>query len=473
MTVERINHWASVQPDKTALIHNDRPLTYRQFASAIGAAHRRLADQGLAEGSTAIVLAQDLANAWLLVMAARSLGLTTVAVTSLGGIDGLRLRDVTCVLAAESERSIAVGLTPPGARPIFVPIGAPGGGATAPDGRWGDHILYTSGTTGGYKKVLVEARLEARRNQARAELSRFSPQSVFHALDFGLWTGIGFKSPSAAWWAGGCVVIDQSPQRFARFFDHGVTYCQTLPETLRTLVAAHPDRQATDGLLLRVGGGFTPLALAEQAIRRLSKRLVIGFSATELTAQVMASEFRTVDDLNWLKPNPGRVVQVVDEDDAVVAPGVEGVLRIQLDELDSRSYLDDEATTTQVFRGGFFYSGDIAVARDDGAVRILGRAADVINIKGQKRAVGPMEERIQQGLGVDEVCLFSGLDADGVEELVVAVRSAAPLDKADVERRLGGSVIFDKVRIELFDDFPRTANGKTRRLELRRMVFAH
>ena len=471
MTVERINHWAGVQPDKPALIHNDRPLTYSQLTGAIGAAHAHLADQDLAAGSTAIVLAQDLANAWLLVMAARSLGLTTVAVTSLGGIDGLRVRDVTCVLTADSERSLASGPTPLGARPIVVPLGALGDGATAPDGRWGDHILYTSGTTGGYKKVLVEGGLEARRNQARAELSHFTPQSVFHALDFGLWTGIGFKTPSAAWHAGGCVIIDQTDRRFSNFFKHGVTYCQTLPETLRALVAAHPDREASDGLLLRVGGGFTPLALAEQAVRHLSKRLVIGFSATELTAQVMASEFRTVDDLNWMKPNPGRVVQVVDEEGSVAAPGVEGVLRIQLNELDNRSYLDDPATTAQVFRGGFFYSGDLAVAREDGRVRILGRAADVINIKGQKRAVGPMEETLQQGLGVDEVCVFSGLADDGIEELVVAVRSAKPLDKADVERRLGGSVIFDKVRVELFDDFPRTANGKTRRLELRRMVF--
>jgi acyl-coenzyme A synthetase/AMP-(fatty) acid ligase len=191
-----------------------------------------------------------------------------------------------------------------------------------------------------------------------------------------------------------------------------------------------------------------------------------------LTAQIMASEFHTADDLNWMTPHPGRVVQVVDEDGAKLPPGVDGLLRIQLDELDSRAYLDDPEATARVFRGGFFYPGDLAVAREDGRVRILGRAADVINIRGQKLAVAPMEEKLQQGLGVDEVALFSGLGADGVEELVVAVRSTTPIERAEVERRLGGSAIFDKVRVEVFADFPRTENGKTRRLELRRMLFA-
>jgi len=470
MTVERIEDWARLQPDHAALIYNDTPLTYRQFADAIGRTRSLLADRGLAEGSVAAVKAVSLLHGWLLVMAARSLGLTTVAVSTLEAVEALKLKHVAAVLMPDGEMSDA-GAPPPGVKLVVVPISRSGHGPPAPARGWGDHILYTSGTTGGYKKVLVEAALEERRNVARAELSGFSPRSVFHALDFGLWTGIGFKSPAAVWQAGGCVVIDRTEQRFARFFDHGVTYCQTLPETLRALVAAHPQRQATGGLLLRVGGGFTPLSLAQQAVRRLSMRLVIGFSATELTAQIMASEFRTADDLNWMTPHPRRVVQVVDEDGAPLAPGVEGLLRIKLDELDSRLYLDDPETSAQVFRDGFFYPGDLAVAREDGRVRILGRVADVINIKGQKRAVGPMEEKLQQGLGVDEVALFSGLDADAVEELVVAVRAGSPLDKAEVERRLGGSVIFDKVRIELFADFPRTANGKTSRLELRRMLF--
>jgi acyl-coenzyme A synthetase/AMP-(fatty) acid ligase len=478
MTIERIEAWAQAQPSKTALVHNDHALTYREFASAIRATRGFLASQAPPAGSVAIVLAQDLLSAWLLTMGARALGLTTIAVPSMDTVAVLALRDVACVLVAESERQLAQNGPSTNARLIVVPSRSlaptPEEPPAPQDGRpLGDYILYTSGTTGAYKKLRFEGGLEDARNEARARVSAFTPATVFHALDFGLWTGIGFKSPSAVWSAGGCVVIDETADRYANFFRHGVTYAQTLPESLRALAAAHPHRTAPadDSLLLRVGGGLTPLALAEEARARLSRRLVVGFSATELTAIIMRSEFQSADDFYWLAPTPGREVQVVDEEGAPLPPGGEGELRIGLIELDSRAYLDDEKATAHAFRDGFFHPGDLAVMRQDGRVRILGRIADVINIGGQKRAVAPIEQTLQQSLGVDEVCLFLGMTASGVEELVVAVRSSGPVDAADIEQRLGPSKIFERVRIEVFEDFPRTNTGKTRRLDLRRMVF--
>ena len=141
--------------------------------------------------------------------------------------------------------------------------------------------------------------------------------------------------------------------------------------------------------------------------------------------------------------------------------------------MDSTGYLDDPEATANAYRDGCFYAGDLAMRRADGRVRILGRADDVLNVKGQKMAVGPIEENLQRGLGVDELCVFLGMARDGVEELVVAIRSNTPLDKEDVLRRLGPSKIFDRVRIEVLAEFPRTQAGlsKIKRTELRRIVF--
>jgi len=478
MIMERIEAWAHAQPSRTAVVHNDQALTYREFASAIRAARRFLAAEAPPPGSVAIVLAQDLLTAWLLTMGARAVGLTTVAVLSMDTAALLALRDVACVLVAESERQLVQNGPSTNARLIVVPSRSlaptPEEPPAPKDGRpLGDYILYTSGTTGAYKKLRFEGGLEDARNEARARVSAFTPATVFHALDFGLWTGLGFKTPSAVWSAGGCVVIDQTADRFANFFRHGVTNVQTLPETLRALAAAHPHRTAPadDSLVLRTGGASTPVALAELARARLSRRLVVAFSATEVAAVVMRSEFKSVDDLYWLAPTPGREVQVVDEEGAPLPPGGQGELRIRLIDLDSHGYLDDEEATARAFRGGFFHPGDLAVMREDGRVRVLGRIADVINIGGRKRPVAPIEQTLQQSLGVDEVCLFLGMTASGVEELVVAVRSSGPIEKADIERRLGPSNIFERVRIEVFEDFPRTDTGKTRRIDLRRMVF--
>jgi acyl-coenzyme A synthetase/AMP-(fatty) acid ligase len=475
MILERIESWARSAPTKTAVVYNGRPLTYRQFADAIWAAHHQLMRLAPPSEGVAAILAYDLLGAWLLTMAARAAGLTTVAVSTLPELVALAIRDLACVVVAEHERSLAQGsAAPPGARFLFVPLKAQADPPPSETRRpIGDQILYTSGTTGTYKRVSLEGRLEGERNEARARILGLSSGVIYHAFDFGLWTGLGFRSSSAVWSVGGCVVIDQTPERYANFFRYGITCAHALSEMLRQLTAAHAARLASpiEPLTLRATGGFTPLNLAEQTVARLTPNLDIAFAATEVLATVMGSRFRSLDDLHWLTPQEGREVQVADEDGAPLPAGVEGQLRIKLTALDTHAYLDDETASTRAFRDGFFYPGDLAVLREDGRVRVLGRAADVINIGGQKLAVGPIEERLRQGLGVDEICVFSGLTASGEEELVLAVRSARPADERELEARLGETRAVQRVRVKIFPDFPRTNTGKTRRTELRRMLF--
>jgi acyl-coenzyme A synthetase/AMP-(fatty) acid ligase len=482
MDISRFNRWARAEPGRKALIYNDRPFSYVELARSIEAVRRQLAIEAPAPGRIAVVCTYSLLNAWVLVTAARALGLTAVPVDSMARARDLGLKDVGCVIAAGDEQALLTAGVPfPGVSPIVVPAAAINAGEgleasvdLVEPGPPGGHVLYTSGTTGAYKKLLLDGDGQEARDSVRTAISHFSPQTVFHAISFGLWTGIGFKTSSAVWSAGGCVIIDQSEAKHANLLKHAPTYAQTLPESLRAIVdASDPAAARSRSMVLRVGGGFTPLALAERAVARISDTLVLGFSATELTAVMMMSEFRQPEDVQWLRPVDPGLVQVVDEDGVEAPANVEGELRFRLRETDSTAYLDDPEATAQAFRDGCFYSGDLAVRRDDGRVRILGRAADVINIGGQKRAVGPIEQTLQRGLGVAEVCLFQGVAADGAVELVVAVRSTAPLERAEVLRRLGPSEIFDRVRVEVLAEFPRTqtGTGKTRRVELRRMLF--
>jgi acyl-coenzyme A synthetase/AMP-(fatty) acid ligase len=481
MTVYYINAGAHRTPDKTALIHNDRRLSYAQFARLIAAARGRLAAEALPAGGVTAILSQSLLTSWVLSAAARSLGRTTVCVSHVGRIGELALSNLTAVVMADDEpRFLADRAALPPVPLVVVASGivhaAEGLDADLelPEtGPLGDHILYTSGTTGAYKKVLVEASKQRARDGARAGVSEFDADTVFHAVDNGLWTGIGFKSPSAVWLSGGAVIVDQTEARYANFLRYDPTYAQTLPENLRAICEARgPDAQPSATLHLRCGGSLVPLALAERAVTRVAKRLTVGFSATELNAVVMLSTFREPDDLLWLRPITGQI-EIVDDEGRDVGADVEGVFRIRLTALDSKGYLDNPQATARAFRDGCFYTGDLAVRRADGRVRILGRADDVLNVKGQKLAVGPIEENLQRGLGVEELCIFLGLARDGVEELVVAIRSKDPVDKADVLTRLGPSKIFDRVRVEVFPEFPRTQAGlsKIKRTELRRWVF--
>ena len=135
--------------------------------------------------------------------------------------------------------------------------------------------------------------------------------------------------------------------------------------------------------------------------------------------------------------------------------------------------MEDNESSQKMFKEGFFLPGDVAVARPDGRVRILGRTADVLNILGHKVAVAPLELEIQRALGVDEVCLFSGLTDAGKEELVVVVQSDRMPPKADLDLIEREFPAFARVRFEFFRELPRTSAGtrKVRRSELRKLVF--
>jgi acyl-coenzyme A synthetase/AMP-(fatty) acid ligase len=246
-----------------------------------------------------------------------------------------------------------------------------------------------------------------------------------------------------------------------------------LPDALRAALDARAaDAAPSPDLELLVAGGFLPLALARGARARLADQVFSHYGATELFGGVMQQRFEHPEDLHWLTPNPARRIEVADEAGQVCAIGVEGDLRVEVEAHDIAAYLDDPEATAQCFRDGFFHPGDRAVRRADGRIRVLGRAVDVINLAGQKRAVAPIERSLEEALDVEEVCLFSHLADDGVEEVVVAVQSRAPRDPAQLARALGGSADFGRVRVAVFEAFPRTAGGhaKTNRVALRAML---
>src|SRR5262249_49071741 len=140
------------------------------------------------------------------------------------------------------------------------------------------------------------------------------------------------------------------------------------------------------------------------------------------------------EELYWLAPVGDRKIRIVDENGDDCPPGQEGELRIQLWEIDCASYLDDEDTSAKIFQDGFFCPGDMAVGRADGRVRVLGRAVDVLHLRGNKHAAAPYELAVQQALMVDEVCLFSGSNHAGEEELVVAIESDRSLPQSSADQ---------------------------------------
>jgi acyl-coenzyme A synthetase/AMP-(fatty) acid ligase len=485
MVVDRIYEWARLQPHKTALIHNDVRLSYAEYASRIGAARAFLEAYDLPVGAIGLLIIPDAAEAWVYLLALRLLGLTTACASAGDSGLGYLERDVACIVTTRDYvgRNPRPAGTSTNAKVIVVPertpelsaiVNVPQSPSHSPP--FGGHVLLTSGTTGSYKKVLMPGAHEDRRNAARAKTKRVDRNTVFNAVDYPMWAGAGFKDPSALWHVGATVIIDDRLGRLARLFDYNPTRIFLTPAHLNVALERAKRSQAdvdSGSSTLSISSGQASVGAMRRALETLSTSIVINWSATELIAFPMTSQVRETDDMVWLEIHDDRIVEIVDESGAVCPAGAEGAMRIQLSDIEQPSYLDDTEATERHFRDGYFYPGDLAVRRADGRVRILGRANDVLNIRGHKVAAAPLEQEVQDMLGVDGVCLFGGVNDEGFDELVIAIESDREPPRIEQDRVAKKFEKFERIRFELVKEFPRTQSGmqKIKRAELRQLVF--
>ena len=103
MITQLIFDWAKQTPDRTAVIYNGRPLSYRSFAQLIAVARGYFARRGYVGPGYAVLAVPNLMDFWILSLALRSLGLTTVAVRSAAAVGELGLPNVRCVITEPSE----------------------------------------------------------------------------------------------------------------------------------------------------------------------------------------------------------------------------------------------------------------------------------------------------------------------------------------------------------------------------------
>ncbi len=476
--LDNINKWADADPKKSAIIYHDIPVSYAEFRGLIFGAVHKFRGSGFRAGSVVAISIQNILAGWIAVLALRSLGFDTVVVPSADAIDGLNARKLAGIVILQSE-------TDPAGLSNLKRFGAPivpindglQGSDVAPriDRPAGGHILFTSGTTGVYKKLFFDAEKIDRVAQKRLAENQFSPDSVVHNLNFPLWTGAGFKTPLAAWTAGACIILDQRPNCLLNLFQHPITDATLIPAMAKTLLKLLDGRPPSPGsFALYTSAGAFSLDLAESVRTHITPNINLTYSATEC-GNMFLTPYTCTEDLIWQIPVDTRHIRIVSEDEGRdCAVGEEGQFAIELTDRDCIEYLDDPAATLKSFRDGYFYPGDRAVRREDGRIRVLGRTEDVINLRGYKIAASPLELQIQRALKVGTVCLFTGLSAETRDQLVVVIEAANQPSAAD-EALIRKIVDWqDDLRVIVLPEFPRTATAmqKLDRITLRKIAFA-
>ena len=488
MITNRIHEWARLQPDKMALVCNAIPLSYATLSRALAGARDFFAACNLPVGGRVIVLSRHYLDAWLIMLGLRELGMETMCVQNATIAAALAPQGTCRLVLPARELALHEAKLPPLLAQLRVPVlAAPtrdwmdDGTAEPPAPRagavpFGGHILFTSGTTGSTRRILKAGAVEEQRNLARAAACGITGDTIYHARNIGPWAGTGFNMPAATWQMGGTVIMDHRPNAWAHLDEFDFNLVNMTAFQLRGWLNHLRETGAPASprdIELMIGGGPVTFDIAEQARTIFARRVTANYASTECN-RVMGSVFEHADDLVWLTPIPGRVLEIVDAAGRMLGIGQEGQIRIRVTEIDAHDYLDDPETSADFFRDDCFYPGDLAVRRADGRIRILGRGDEVLNRQGRKKPAGPLELAAASFLGVDAVCLFSALNPTGLDELMVAIE-APELPAHHLLNQFAGSDdfgAFDRVRFKAVAEFPRTEGGmqKLRRGELRRMV---
>ena len=469
---------ARLAPNRTAVVFNNNTLSYRQFARLIDSARRYLVSQGIGGSGFTVLAIASLLDAWMVGLAVRSLGLTTVIVHSREEIGRLGLPETSCVVTTEAERPVAdeTVCAQAGWRHVVVPRAVFAGATTRAGSRLrepaaqGGHVLLTSGTTGIYKKILIDPSCERALIDYRKTVFAFGRRSVVNVFNFGGWTIIGYLTAATVWDVGGCAILYQGPNKHESFRHRGITHSFLIPRMLMELLAAPATALHHDGRMrLFVGGGPLPAALAEAARTRLTPRLYTWIGSTEASAFTLTPVAHDKD-LRWHRIIPSRKVEIVDEMARPVPTGQVGHVRTATIGGIS-GYLHDEAASRAFFRDGFFYPGDLGVIAPDGRLALHGRVTDVINILGNKFAPEPIEDALCRKLQATGVCVFSMPHESGDEIVHVAIEASRPIAPAALASALTSALpgVY-RAQFHVMDALPRNTMGKVQRDALKRAL---
>ena len=171
-------------------------------------------------------------------------------------------------------------------------------------------------------------------------------------------------------------------------------------------------------------------------------------------------------------PAPGYEFRVVDPETGEQLPdGKPGELRVKSYALMKGYYKKPKETAESFDADGWFCTGDMAERHADGYIRFLGRFKDMLKVGGEN--VDPMEVEglLLEHPAVQQVAVV-GLPDRRLTEVPVAFverKPGADIEAEDILAYCRGKVASFKIpRHAIFiDEFPMTASGKIRKVELR------
>ena len=334
-------------------------------------------------------------------------------------------------------------------------------------------ILYTTGTTGKSKGVMVSHRALI----ADAE-NLIAGQGFSHDLVFVINGPLNHIGSLSKIWPciilGATIIILEGMKDLNAFFralDYPARKMATffVPATIRMILQFAPDKLASYADKLDfIESGAAPLPQTDML--RLCEllpntRLYNTYASTE--TGIIATYNYNIPLLSrrgegWSDPPLANCLgRPMPHSRVFITP--EGLIACQGDTLMS-GYVGDPELTATVLRDNTIYTSDIGTLDEEGMLHLSGRASDVINVGGFKVSPIEVEEvAMSNPMVSDCICISASHPVTGhALKLLVVTPSGQTLDKRSLARFLADRLEPYKVPMlyEQVDTIARTYNGK-------------
>jgi long-chain acyl-CoA synthetase len=471
------NRW----PDRQATISPHLNLTYEQLVARAAQTARELRSRGVAAGMNVGICLRDSPESLVLMIALWMLGATAVPMDfrTNAAERTLLAQDFNLAAIAEDRKVSTSGyqsifINPSWAELIAKHAGTPiwtNGEEVAPA-----FISLTSGTTGRPKGIVID-------HERMLLRSMFDPSDK---LAGPLLNPLPLSFSASRTYAFGallqgvtlyCYPVLFSAEQLAETILAGEakSLC-AVPTIIRNFFELFGETPAPASLQLDALYCFgAPMAPAEKVRAKLTvcDNFVQVYGATTCGRISVLSGVdleQRPETLGHVLPHI--VLQVVDDNDEVVARGQSGTIRLRSPGMARSIYGSATSGAGDSFKGGWAYPGDIGMIDEDGLLHLQGRTSDLIIRGGANVHPSEVEAVIAEQGGVREVAVVGFTKLPEGEEIAAIVVPSSDLTESALIAHCRARLSPDKRprKFVFMTELPRNSNGKISRAQLRQLV---
>ncbi|MBI1379132.1 MAG: long-chain-fatty-acid--CoA ligase [Frankiales bacterium] len=493
---ELVRRGIAVDPSAPAILGDGRPATFAELDRASNRVAQALVRAGVARGDRVAFVDRNSTEYWEVFLGALKAGAVLVPLN-------FRLTTHELAWALEDSGAVLVVAGAPYA-PLLAGSGVPvvvtggeGAGATAYEEWVGDaadldpgrdargdelaQIIYSSGTTGRPKGVLIGADQLAWSVQAFGAVFDVGPDSrslvpvPYYHVAGGGWALITLTK-------GGTIVQSREPtaaSMLQQIVDLRVTHTAMVPAVMQVLTQDPDSRSADYSALRQVVYGGSPISepLLRASVATFGADLFqsYGLSETVGVTTVLGPEQHRLDgDLSRLS-SAGRAIEGIEIEIRDVAtgrrlePGGSGEVVVRGPSVTRGYWQRPEATADAFTDDGFFRTGDMGVMDDEGFLYIRDRIKDMIVTGGENVYPAEVESVLAAHPDVLDVAVV-GVPSEKWGETGLAFVVARPGATAEDIIAFGRERMAHykcPTSVEFVPELPRNPSGKVLKRELR------